>query len=215
MKREENNLMKTAILDAVISCKKEAMGREVSRSEIASRAGISERTLSRYYPDKDLMVYEAAVRYLRSRYEAVAGQYRAVDTSGMNGLERLLLLAQIRIQNYEKDTESAQMFVRAYITALNTAVYHRLPSAGFDAPAREIVLSCIREGVRDGSIRGDVVPVDAYLMLSSNFNGLVFRLIYMCSIEFSPEEHKKELLLVFRQYLEMLKGYLEPQNGKR
>ena len=208
MKRTDNEIMRLRILDAVIECKIHAEGAYVSLSQISCKAGISERTLNRYFPDKEIMIYGAAVRYLKRKYDEFSEQYRACDKKELNGLECLMLLVKLQMDNYMNSITDALIFVRAYTTTLNTAVYRKLPVAGYDASAREIVLECIRNGVKDGSIKHDAVPMDAYLLISSNFNGLVQRLIYTYSVEYSAEEHRKELFNVFGKYIQMLRVFL-------
>lgn len=207
MKREENEFMRTEILDAVIACKVEAAGAEVSLSKIACRAGISERTLNRYFPDKELLLYDASIRYLRHTYDVFTEDYLAMDKSGMTGLERLLLLMQRQIDHNRSDMSRAKTFIRAYTTALRTAVYRELPVSGYDARLREVVYQCVEEGVADGSIRRGAVPLDTYLLISSNYMGLMQRLIYYYSVDFSREK----LLLVFNEYMNMLEKYLRAE----
>ena len=144
-------------------------------------------------------------------YRSFAERYLSIDRSGMNGLQQLLLLIQIQIERNRNDLSCAKVFVRAYTTALRTAVYKDLPAAQYDAPLREIVYHCIEEGIRDGSIRRDIAPLDTYLLISSNYMGLVLRLIYFYSVGFTKEEHRAELLLVFIQYVHMLEKYLKAE----
>lgn len=208
MKREENEQMRDTILNAVIACKIDAAGADVSLSQISCRAGISERTLNRYYPDKEILLYDAAILYLRQIYYTCADRYNKLDKTGMNGLQRLMLLIKMQIELNQTELKCAKVFVRAYTTALRTAVYRDLPVSGCDAPVRDIVLNCIEDGVSDGSIRPDIVPIDTYMLISSNYMGLVQRLIYCYSVELTKEEHKNQLLLVFNKYLQMLEEYL-------
>ena len=51
----------------------------------------------------------------------------------MNGLEKICMLLQLQIDKYKNDIMSAKSFVRAFSTALYTAVYRNLPVAVFDA----------------------------------------------------------------------------------
>lgn len=53
------------ILDAVIACQEEYNEDIVLISHIAAKAGISTRTLNRYFPDTEIMFFEAAARYLK------------------------------------------------------------------------------------------------------------------------------------------------------
>ena len=208
MKRIENEEMKEHILDAVAVCKVKAAGEEVSLTQISSQAGISERTLNRYYPDKELLIYEAAVKYMRKRYEAFADIYHETDHYGMSALDRLISLIQLQAEYYQADTNMAKVFVRAFTTALRTAVYRNLPHTGYDASCRQIVIDCIEQGIKDGSMREDLVPMDVYILISSNFNGLVQRLIHMYSVCFTEEAYKRELSIVFQKYIAMVQEYL-------
>ena len=206
IKRIDNEEMRTTILDAVIACKCEACGAAVSLSQISSRAGISERTLNRYFPDKELMMYEAAIKYLKQKYVLFAKLYIARDKSRLNACERLLLLIQMQIDNYKSDTAEAMVYVRAFTTAMCTAAYHQLPAPGFDAPTRNILISCVEEGLKDGSIHSSIEPLDVYFLVSSNFNGLIQRLVYIYSLEIPREEHEKKLFHVFEKYMQMLES---------
>lgn len=192
--------MHTTILDAVIACKVDAEGSAVSLSQISSRAGISERTLNRYFPDKEMMIYEAATKYMRQRYEQFADQFLKADKRNMTALDQIGLLIQLQIDSYQRDIRSAKVFVRAYTTTLCTAVYRGLPPSGFDASTREYVLALVEQGIKDGSIRKDAVPMDTYLMISSCFMGLVERMIYIYSVDMSESEHRKKLLTVFGKF---------------
>ena len=213
MERKTREELITQILDAVITCKSNAGGVNVPLAQIACQAGVSERTLSRYFPDSELLCYDAAIKYLRDKYDGLAKQYDLLDKRGLNGLKRLLLLARTAVDNLRTDIPSALIFVRAFTTAMRTAVYRKLPPSGFDAATRDIVLCCARDGMADGSIRRDVAPVDVYLMLSSNFHGLLQRTIYMYSLDQTETEHQAELLLVFHKYLEMFEQYLSTQGS--
>ena len=152
------------------------------------------------------------IKYLGKLFDVCAETYNNINKSHMNGLEKICMLLQLQIDKYKNDIMSAKSFVRAFSTALYTAVYRNLPVAVFDANAKEVLLQCINEGIEDGSIRKNVVPMDVYLLISSNFNGLTQRLIYIYSVEFSEENNKKELFAVFEQYLVMLKDYLSSKN---
>ena len=126
----------------------------------------------------------------------------------MNGLERLLLLIRLQVQHNLENPSSAKVFVRAYTTAMRTALYRDLPVTGHDAPIRKLVIRCIEDGMQDGSMRQDLIPLDIYLLISSNYMGLVQRMIYFYSVDFTKEEHKQELTVVFHQYIRMLEEYL-------
>lgn len=208
MKRTDADEMKVRILEAAIKCKINAQGNEVALAQVAYRSGISERTLNRYFPDKEMMFYEAAIRYLRLKYERFSEQFLNADTKEMNGIDKLLLMIRMQVDNYQQDPLNAKIFVRAFTTALRTAVYRNLPPSGFDASTKQMVISFVEEGIQDGSIRCDCEPLDIYFLISSNFIGLVQRMIYIYSVELTKKEHDIEFAKVFNQYLIMVREFL-------
>lgn len=80
----------------------------------------------------------------------------------------------------------------------------------YDEEIRDLVIAIIKEGIKDGSIRSNVNPLDTFLLTSSNFNGLAQRLIYLYSVDQSKTEQREEILHVFDYYLKMLWEYLKP-----
>ncbi|MDD2649248.1 MAG: TetR/AcrR family transcriptional regulator [Eubacteriales bacterium] len=187
MKRLENAEMRDAILDSVISCKIAADGSEVSLSQISCGAGVSERTVNRYFPDKDMMVFTAAARYLKRRYDAFAAKFRAVDVGGMNGLERILLLLRLQADANRSSMPAARTFIRAYITVLRTAIYRKIKAPTYDAEVKKIVAECIKIGKADGSIGVSVPSETVYTLLSSSYMGLLQQYIYSCTAAASED----------------------------
>ncbi len=214
MKREENELMREKILDAFITCKLEVNGANVSHVQVASRAGISERTLNRYFPDKDMLNFFAAVRYMRQITEAFSELFCSADLSDKNGLERLIYFLRLEVNSHEQNIARAKVFVRAYTIALRTALTNNLLVSDYDEKIRETVTACIAAGIDDGSIRRELDPYKCYILITSNYLGMMQRLVYCDSVVFEDKERKDEFFSSFNNYIDMLEEYLSTDGRK-
>ena len=210
MKSEKKEQLREEILDAVIKCKRENGGGFIKLTQVAALVGISDRTLNRYFPDKEELIYEAAGKSLRNRGRALIEKYNAQNKNGLNGRERFLLLVKTEVDRMREDPNYALMFVSAYTTCLYTSVCKKIQNFSFDEEVRQVVTVTVEEGIKDGSIRNDVTPLDTYLLTSSNFNGLAQRLIYLYSVDQPKTEQREEILHVFDHYITMMDEYLKP-----
>jgi len=199
------------ILDAVIRCKYEAKGGNVQITQISSLVGISDRTLNRYFPDKELMIYLASLKMLRLSSAELLKEYRARIEPGMNGKERFLLLVKTQIDKFHSESMNALMFASAVATCVDTAISKKICYPSYDNEVERAVVSDIEIGKLDGSVRSDVDPADVYCLTSSSFNGLAERIIYLCNVGVSDEEQKKKLLCAFDDYLDMIDCYISPK----
>jgi AcrR family transcriptional regulator len=211
MKRTDNNEMRDNILDAVIDCKIIADGSEVSLSQVASKAGISERTLNRYFPDKEMMQYYAAVRYLYLRYTGFLKVYRRQKKDGLNGREKLKLLLKTQITRSRKMMPEARTFVRAYSTLIRTAMYRKQKLPPYDAELKALVIDLINEGVSDGSVTSPSAPEELYRYITATYIGLLTQCIYTCTVEKMDKEKIGKLFIEFDIYLCGLDRVLRPE----
>ncbi len=74
------------ILDAAISCVLALGVDNVQVAQIAAKAGISTRTLHRYYPYKAALLSDAAAKHLWGVYTSFADAYDGMDKDGKTGL---------------------------------------------------------------------------------------------------------------------------------
>lgn len=213
MEQRDKERVAGDILDAVISCKRDAAGGDISITQVAARAGMSDRTLNRYFPDKERMVYLAAVRYLISHVKAISDRYVALDKTGLNGRQRLVQYIRTHVDHYRADMAEALLFVSAHACCISTAVGEKLRSSEYDTLSRQILFDCVERGVQDGSIRSDAVPLDVYLLVSSNFTGLVHRLVFLYSVDQTEPDQRKAILSIFDKYL-LLDDYLRPERAE-
>lgn len=89
MRTDKKEQLREKILDAVIKCKRATGGGFIKLTDVAALAGISDRTLNRYFPDKEELICEAAVKSLRNRGKMLIERYNAEDKEGLNGCQRI------------------------------------------------------------------------------------------------------------------------------
>lgn len=210
MERKDKDTVIATILDAVIACKIEVEGRSIQTTQIAAKARMSTRTLNRYFPNKDIMIFEAAVKYLNGRYDEIIKRYEAsVDTTKLNGLERLNHFMNVQINDCKQNPVNAMLFVDASIYCISIGSEHKLRKPGFGGTISRIVVSCLESGIQDGSIKSTLSPQKTCILISSNFNGLMQRIAFIHKM--SPELFEAECLFeLLDEYVTMLNLYLKP-----
>lgn len=207
MERWQKKHIENKILDAVIRCKHETMGGDIRITQVAAAAGVSTRTLHRYFPEKDEMIYSAAVKFLEERYERLAQQYYSADMSGTNGLERITRFLRLLGKAYDIEAACALMLIDANIRYTCSAITKNYKKVSIGGRLREIIVSNIEAGIRDGSIRSDIVPLNTSLLISANFHGLMERVVF---IYYASEDNQEKncVSVVFDEFIKMLDGYL-------
>ena len=122
----------------------------LTTTALADKVGVSSGALFRHFPSRDAMLDEA-VAYALNRVEAT------FPDETLAPLARLMRLARDRIEVMGSDAGVAWLFVS------EQAGQCLPPQAMRDLRdmaqrSREFVLSALRDGVLDGSIRGDIDP---------------------------------------------------------
>lgn len=210
MERRSREEIVEEILKAAIKCKYEAGINDVQVTQIAAKASISTRTLNRYFPDKEEMIATASLKYLRDQYEEIVEEYSKLeDLDQMNGLERLIRFLGMRINHYLSDMNYAVVFVDANINCIRSGVRKDTFNVYLGAETRKLVLEDLSLGIKDGSIRADIDVEVVSALLSSSFNGLMQRMIFVLRTS-QMEEKKKQTKQIFVEYVAMVKKFLQP-----
>lgn len=196
------------IVLAAIQCMRHFGAENVQVAQIAAQAGISTRTLNRYYPEKNILLSEAAYCYVLDKYAEFAASYRAADKAGLSGLERLCLFLRMQRNYCQTDLMDAMAFVDMNLFRLRHEAlgdYRNDPRAGC---IRVIVRDDLRRGIQDGSIRATLDEDRTAALISATYNGMMQRLTHVFQSD-QPPEQKQRLFPIFDDYLAMLTGYLQ------
>lgn len=200
---------RASILDAAARCKVKAEGGYVLASQVAAEAGVSTRTINRYFPDYDTMIYEAAARYLRNRFKNIVNAYKLLDMKGLNGRQRLIAFMNMLVNSYEKDISATIVYIEANIRCISIGMDKKFEKLNLGNEISNIIVGNISDGVNDGSIINTIEPKKAMLMISANFNGLMQRLLYI-SRSNDTDYTIKDIFALMREYIVMIDMYLKP-----
>lgn len=208
-KREETI---NKILNATVECALLYGIDSVQITQIADCAGISSRTVNRYYPEKGILLAEAVTKYLDNYFQNYIKIFDAIDKDGMNGRERLLLFLREQFIHYKK--MDALMTDALIIVELrfykmqqnNTMISSKFPGV---EQVRNTIIFYLEDGKKDGSIRADLETDIASALISSSYNGMMQRIK---TVQHSgiTKKRKEKNIYIFESYIEMLEMYLKP-----
>ena len=191
------------ILDAVIWCKYQNNGGFVQLTQAAAKAGISSRTLSRYFPDKDKLLSAAAARYLQAKYCEYAEGFRGAESEKASGLDTLLRFIRYLFGRFRENELDARMITDAIFYYARAEGSDAFPQIQFDCAVKDKFTAYMKKGIGDGSIRRGADPEEAVLLLASTFIGLVLKLSCVALAD-TPEPKKQLALRVFERYMEQM-----------
>lgn len=138
--------------------------------EIAAAAEVSKGTLYLYFPSKDALLAGLAERNIRG----VLPSLRAVAQGQEPGLERLLGMVATFVQHVDGNPSTYRLMIEWMNqddlddTSDAFASYRQRV-----AEVMQMLVQCMLEGTRDGSIRADVDPLHQSLQVWSSCLGVL------------------------------------------
>lgn len=209
MARKSRDNIKERIKDAAIECALRDGMDLVQVAQIAKKAGMSTRTVNRYYPEKDALLADAATKYLWGFYVSFVEEFEKMPKDGLSGREKLLLLLSCQRDFCKTDTMTAMMMIDLRFYRLRHSSELNSVTIPGSEKVKRVVIDCLEEGRADGSIRAELDNETSAMLFSVTYNGMMQRLtmIYRSGM---PEEVKEKVFLVFDQYYEMVERYLTP-----
>lgn len=143
--------------------------------EVASSAEINRRTLYRYFPTKEELIfhiYIEAMRELNAYLNSVAD-----DVKGDNGFEKFRnYLTHIDIQEMSSFMIFIAQFDNNIINLLSDEKINDEMKI-FEEPQNYRLYNLICEGIEDGSIRNDLSSLEIFMYLSHSFMAMYQRII--------------------------------------
>ena len=207
MTKEAQDGVRREIVEAAVECILQSNVDSVQITQIAARANISTRTLHRYYPEKATLLVEAVAEYLSQMYMAFAQMYESADKSGMNGLQRLMLVLQTQYDYCQAHPAFAARFIDLRMYRIRYG--HRRGSWSLEGgeKIRDIVVSNLIDGQLDGSVRPELDVFRTAALISSSFHGVMQRMAFTRRAQVA-EARRAEMTHVFDDCMEMLRNYL-------
>lgn len=164
--------------DIILEARKQFLNNGITNTQmkdIAVGAGISRRTLYRYFETKDILAYEIELvvmtelkKYFLScavedeslnGFNKVLRYYQTIDLNDIRGLIKYTAEFGRYFQGNHPTKEREQTFIKSM------------------EPKKKILYKYIEEGVEDGSIRNDLPVTDIYYYLSHSLLALYQRIV--------------------------------------
>lgn len=146
--------------------------------DIAKAAGLTERSVFRYFPTKADIVQAAIYSFWTSSLEKIISQLAQCDTEGMNGCQQVRLLLHLYGQIFIDNPGGARFALDAEVALYNAGKMQgdlKRPPEPFEISDSPVV-TAIRLGLEDGSIDPGCSPKLLYYNAYDAILGLQQRL---------------------------------------
>lgn len=217
MAREKREEKISMILNATVECALQYGLDAVQITQIADCAGMSARTINRYYPEKGVLLAEAVTKYLDDYYQNFIKLFNKIDKAGLNNREKLLLFLRVQLEHFEKMdalmTDALMIIELRFYQLCRNRVTPSSKLLGVEQ-VRNTVISFLEDGKKDGSIRTDLESDIASALISSSYNGMMQRIKSIQQIN-QKKEYREKDIKIFEDYIKMLEQYLMPVGEER
>lgn len=207
MSKQSNTRMK--ILEAVMTCKELELGEEPQLTQIAAAAGISVRTLNRYYPNKDDLVCLAYLRFLQKKYDEVIYRFEKTDLSQQNGYEQLLSFFSMSLSLDKGNTDEAFLMSYAYFKCVQFGMKEPKLFKEMTSRGRAVIAKLLEKGRQDRSIKAGLDIETTIDIIETGFNGVMQKMV-MANKDHLPEQELARVISLYRELGKILECYMQP-----
>ena len=170
---------KQRVLEEAIKCLGENGINSTRVADIAKRAGVTTRSIERYYGGKENLLEEAVTHIVGKMFRVTADNLKAVDqhdgTTGIQWMERFIdLQIEYFKDNYLEYLSVAE--IEIYFYRKNQCLTLSENHLASLRSVRDILVRIIDCGKEDGSIRKEVDPRDVANLVSIVLQGAMLRL---------------------------------------
>lgn len=175
-------------------------------SEIAQRAGVTERSVYRYFTSKTDLVLETALLFWSEAMEQVEAQVRQELRKDMCGAERIgrILRGYARLYFTHRQMLIFVHEAEAYLNRCGKALLvENKPPAAFEDRAGPLS-AAIYKGMEDGSVRTDIDMASLYYNTYDAMLGLIQKLAIVGRNDPADDENARVRL---EQFCTMMEGF--------
>lgn len=205
--REENVKQ---VIEATIWCFENVGIERTTRVLIAKHAGVTVRSIQRYFGTLESLIIEAIGVYMQRLNQYMNAELRKLRDSNATGYELLIAFLRMHLQFFNPDMPSPlvvhemELYFIKHDIPLNT-LYQKL----FDKKTHTtIMFDLFQQGLADGSIKKtvDIDVIYAYLVIT--FPALNIRIAMMAK-GFKNVSSKVTTEMLFDKYIEILEHQIK------
>jgi AcrR family transcriptional regulator len=146
----------------------------VSMADIATAAEVTRATLYKYFPNKEEVAWGVFEHYCELSVESE----RPPPNPALNGYQRVEYIVRSWQQNFMRYPDMMLYFAQFDVLYAKQGAADRMNAFKWSLHhGEEPIVTAIRNGIRDGSLRADLNPELTGVMLHSVFMGLGRRLV--------------------------------------
>lgn len=207
---ETKNEMEEKILEAAITWTMEHPFQEPPLTQLAAMVGISGRTLSRYFPDKEDMLGLAAMRYLTRKSAEHAQTIEAMEENDSSTTEQIRAMFCSMRSLFQNDPGAIRIYASANMRCINYTLKHQLPADPSSEKVQKSLFALLEKGKQDGSLRSDLDNAMTVELILTGFNGLMHR-IAITYTSVPDDQEKENAARLYKEFMKMLEWYLSPR----
>lgn len=205
--REEN---KKRVIESTIWCFENMGVEQTTRIAIAKQAGVTVRSVQRYFGTLDNLMMEAIGVYMQRLNEYIHLELQRLEDSKATGYELLVAFLRMHLQYFKPDMPSPLVIHEMELYFLKKEIplitlYQRL----FDTKTNTSVMGeLFKQGILDGSIKStaDIEVVYAYLV--TTFPAMNIR-VAMMATAFGHVSTNVTIEMLFDKYIEILDSLIK------
>lgn len=204
-KRQENKQLQT---DKIVEAAKELFTErglnDVQMKDIAERAGAGVATVFRYFPKKDELIVEVAIRSL----DAVEAEFRRIISLKASAFERLELLLDTLLDAQKAEYYKSARFREAFESYASFRT-EPLPAIGRYLTRQRQIMDLleplIEDGQQDGSINGSIPAKPLIVTIINSYSSFTNNVALKSSISYldrdiQPETQQQVLKKILLDY---------------
>ncbi|MCP4130841.1 MAG: TetR/AcrR family transcriptional regulator [bacterium] len=165
-----------AIIDAAVEVFINSGLEKATMGDIADRAGITRRTLYRYYASKEVLALAVEIQVFQKIITVVKSLNKTTSGNGFEKLKQFFDNYIGLIDSFKKEIRFTGEFDN-YFTGGYPDKEFSNKLKNLLKPAETLVVAIIKEGISDGSVKRDLDAVLTYYVLSNAYLSIAQRIV--------------------------------------
>ena len=173
-----------AALKATISCFETVGVSNCTRELIAEKAGLSTRSLQRYFGTLNNLIRLATQRYMRTFNVQYENMFDSYSVDGLSTLRQLEFALRMHVYLFQPDMPSVIVMqeLEAYWKRHGAVSYElfaprlEIQRHGHTKKSYGFIRDLLEQGIEDGFFRSDLDLTLTHAWISVSFSGLLFRI---------------------------------------